>query len=630
MAQAIAHKAAVIRELKRIGKLKREFRKSTEQSDDTSVAKQQHATEASTAVLSQSECHLKVMLGDHQYRENNLRDNVAAAIDMLRLSPSKVRREEMIAHCVCLIESERAGGKERFYFYHGCDEVVGFLYQLYTTLYQLLQRDERAAAFRGSNKHFARLQTLAEFMAHYSKGGTQTLDNNEADFNEFALSANVFLFGNHATPTSNSVCYWHNNDVRRTVNLPALLTDFLRHFNVSEQDKEALIQLYEQYVKGSGGVLYQMSMPRDQVAQHAYPAGFMGVQNPYHGEMDVVTAVQTASHDLLQSSQAAKEAREYLCSLQARVFVPPHVPLAVQTVHLQADNKSIDPRLQPRMQVVVESIVQAMLSHSTGRGAALHPGLPLQSVAKSLYDEAGLDLAKEDHLASKQSLVEAIVKNEAERVIAILEQAPHLKAVKLPRSFQYIGITQQQLLTPLEMILRHSTLPGSVLERCFGKQWAQELVIDIDTPELLVAVLTRLTADDRLAFVEKCAGVIKHAYELARMLEQLDSAHRLAFAEKCAGVIKHAYELARMLEQLDSAHRLAFADKYAGVIKNGYTLARMLEQLDSVHRLAFVKMKLAVVDSDGQLDKVLALLQPTEHTAVREAYEQHHRRSSPS
>src|SRR3990167_9404593 len=229
-----------------------------------------------------------------------------------------------------------------------------------------------------------------------------------------------------------------------------------------------------------------------------------------------------------------------------------------------------------------------MLSHSTGRGAALHPGLPLQSVAKSLYDEAGLDLAKEDHLASKQSLVEAIVKNEAERVIAILEQAPHLKAVKLPRSFQYIGITQQQLLTPLEMILRHSTLPGSVLERCFGKQWAQELVIDIDTPELLVAVLTRLTADDRLAFVEKCAGVIKHAYELARMLEQLDS-----------------------------AHRLAFADKYAGVIKNGYELARMLEQLDSVHRLAFVKMKLAVVDSDGQLDKVLALLQPTEHTAVR-------------
>lgn len=88
--------------------------------------------------------------------------------------------------------------------------------------------------------------------------------------------------------------------------------------------------VYERHVKGSGGVLYQIKLPAAEVAAKVYPAGGMGLLNPYKGKRDLCSALEEARQDLLSANAAtAADAASYLCHLQARVFVPPHQALVM-------------------------------------------------------------------------------------------------------------------------------------------------------------------------------------------------------------------------------------------------------------------------------------------------------------
>ena len=164
-------------------------------------------------------------------------------------------------HGVALIEQERQGGDDNIYFYHACSNSIAFAYDVYTAIYQALQQDTQWSAFRPDSEHFKRFLNINEFVAFYSDHGSHEINNNDKNYNDCALSANVFLFGNHTTNTSCSINYLLKNDVRRQVDMSALFEELLRPFQVSAAEIKRILSLFARHLREQGGRLYQIAMP---------------------------------------------------------------------------------------------------------------------------------------------------------------------------------------------------------------------------------------------------------------------------------------------------------------------------------------------------------------------------------
>ena len=191
--------------------------------------------------LTQSEIHLKVLLGSN-YQEDDLEQNIRCFIEnhlhtnVFSRTALNEEQQQLIQYCVTLIENERKGSADDIYFYHACNNSIAFAYDVYTMLYQSLQQDAKWSAFRPDSEHFRRFLSINEFIAHYSANDTRDINNNDKNYNDCALSTNVFLFGNHLTDTSCSINYLVKNDVRRQVDLSALFTaNAANHFKLPKQ-----------------------------------------------------------------------------------------------------------------------------------------------------------------------------------------------------------------------------------------------------------------------------------------------------------------------------------------------------------------------------------------------------------
>jgi 8-oxo-dGTP pyrophosphatase MutT (NUDIX family) len=451
-----------------------------------------------TPPLSQSELHLKVLLGA-DYIPGDVRANVALAVKTKVPAAVPVEQEDMLIDDLTRLIKTEKEHPDFVYFYHACSRKVAFAYQLYTMIHQILQASDAGNAFRCSNEFFQSFEDIAQLIAHYSHNGTRIIDNNEKDFHEVALSTNVFLFGNHRVPSSNSIVYLLQDSTTRDLNLHILLSSLLGPLGISKTIITKLLTLYEKYSDSNAGALYQMGMPREKVKGMTYPAATQGSLNPYQDHFDLDEIITTLQTKVSEDAYTEEDA-SYILSLQSRIMVPPHELLKTSVVRLEAENTN-DKKLLKIAQNIVLSLLK---TYSTLPLNTLHKKTPLLQIQSGVYEKNLVDRTLKKTPA--EDLAHAIINHRSELILEILKTNPRLKNIRIffPEIRKYVFFSSvmpaDTFTYPLEKMIIDSSFSNAFLAECFGESWIdQGLQLGVNFQQIIQR-FPSFTQSDRPAF----------------------------------------------------------------------------------------------------------------------------------
>jgi 8-oxo-dGTP pyrophosphatase MutT (NUDIX family) len=311
--------------------------------------------------VSQSELHLRVLLGK-DYKPGDPKENIRQFIWTHHNSLTDEEKEKLIDFSTKMISKEKKY-PDKIFFYHSCPAVIGYVYQIYSTIYQILYADPCRFVMRVENDMFHRLLNINEFISHFQALSGQKYDNYAPGYMELAISGNLFVFGNHNIPSSYSVSYMMNNESRAKIDFEKMLSEMLIGFNCKltliAEINQALAELA---ALNKQGVMYQFPLSRPEAEKYAYVAGSVGVLNR-HRELDTLDPSHTINYltNKLSQGTLTSEDCEYLTHLQVRVMLPP--TLSVRDTQVigwlpEPDScQSIKVRLQKLSRVVAASIL---------------------------------------------------------------------------------------------------------------------------------------------------------------------------------------------------------------------------------------------------------------------------------
>ena len=604
--------------LKNKSLLLREFKRTREPKpiDET-------VTRKAKQTLSQSEIHLKAVLAA-DYREGDLAANVRSfVVKYYDYIQNGADRESLIAKCIALIESEKAGGEDTIYFYHACNNKITFVYDVYTALYQALQANDQWSAFRPDSEHFKKFANIHEFIAFYSEQGKVEINNNAKHYNDCALSANVFLFGNHHHDTSSSIHYLVDNGVRRGVDLMALFTNILHLFHVSTEEVLRLLTVFNTRAKNYSGSLYQISMPAEQARHMSYAAKSLGVLNEFQGSHDLVTILQTLQTQDLSPGETLK----FVTQLQARVLVPPLLPLQVKVVKWRDIPAEEEAAYQRELRQCVGYIFDIMLRHHS----SYHEFNSNTAMIKVLPDILAANQLSLTTNMSDVVLVRAILTNDAESVRTILRTFPEFKSQEITFPRAYIGdqsemrAQQEMRMTPIQMILMHSTLPIDIISEAYGKRWIETMsVIKVEKISQLLAMLAKVSENDRQDFFDHCEMQSDENGNIWRVIDMLPLDHQVPFATKHLEVMiresiphKHFEDI---VDLLPPETRLAFVNAHLAQLKHGSDMGYVLTKFAADDRLAFATQHADLIQDGADLSRVVAALPEQQQFAFAMRY----------
>ena len=572
-----------------------------------------------SARLTQSELHIKTILG-LDYHHDDLAGNVRQFVNRHYARHTCLRedrkKEFLITSAIALIENERRGGEELFYFYHGCNNRIAFAYDIYTALYQALQANEQTAAFRPDSEHFKRFKSMREFVAFYSHRGTKTIDNNDANFNDCALSTNVFLFGNHDVSTSSSIHYLIENDVRREVDLEGLFSSLLQPFHVAPAEIKRLLALFSSYASKRGGSLYQIAMTKEQAQIMAYPAAGMGKMNELEMVRDLPCIVQALQNRDLSDMQT----REYITNLQARLLVPPHLPLQVTTMKWSDVTTEQSHQYQQGLQHCVDLIMDLILRHHNplfnhhGQSGVLKV-LPLVLAENQLSTSSKV---------SGNVLARAIMANDEDTVYRILNNYPEFRWRRLSIPAQYIHNNRIKIrdnrMEPLPMIIHHSKIRLDQAIELYGWESVKKQIecfyhAHFNAFDFGEHIISRLPEKIRLRHVEKYLKVLCRLDQFFGVLAALPMRDRMAFikmapARTASGTpLINAQNIKKILKLLAPAEKTEFVLSYKYTINTCGVLIKVLKNLPVADR-AEVAVSCGHIDVTTGFVAVMASLLP--------------------
>ena len=593
------------------------------------------------------------MLGDH-YQQDDLAANVRCFVNKYyghhEYLQDITQKKFLIQRCIALIAREKTGGADKIYYYHACNNEIAFAYDVYTSLYQALHADDQWTAFRPDSEHFKRFAGIEEFVAFYSANHSNTINNNDAHFNDCALSTNVFLFGNHETPTSSSIHYFIENDIRRAVNLEELFGNILHPFHASSEEIRRLIKLFNDCGRDQGGTLYQIAVPLDQACAMSYPAGCVGVMNPWRGSRNLPDILQALTVADLQDEQTQK----YVRRLQARLMVPPHLQLGVVSVKWRALPDDQQRAYHHELKKCVDSILDLILRHHTALHD-YHRKTAMIRMLPSVLAENQLSLTA--HM-SDSMLVRAILANDAAQVKKIFTNYPEYKfrEMTIPRAYiatEAADFQPAEKVSTLTMLLLYSSIPLAVIQDCYGDiLMAASHVKLVDTKKLkyrlksmpeslryqfikacdpdvtkidMVKILDWIAPSDQFAFCMQYIDnlLLSHSViiDLADILGVLDINSRLEFARVHYDKIATSSDFGKVLRALPSYCRLEFAMHHEQLILSGEDLGHYLSALEPEDRVGFTMRHQDKIHSGQDIEYIIDRLDDTEKIAFLKNYQ---------
>lgn len=311
--------------------------------------------------VSQSELHLCAVLGEN-YKPKSLRDNIESFLDAQHADLLEADRDHLFKITLQMIEQERRY-PDRIFIYHSCPAAIAYAYEVYSEIYQILYADSDRFAMRVENDLFRQLLTIDEFLAHFINLSGSRFDNYVPGYMELAISANLFVFGKHDTPTSYSIGYMMNNESRSVIDTEAMLNEMLSNFNCDPSLIVGINAAIARFVALSNqGVIHQFSLSKEEAGQYAYSAESMGVLNPHPG-LDTLNPATTINYLRDQHAKGELERDcKYLVDLQVRVMLP--TTLAVRDMRViswrkQPDScRSIKAEIQMLCRQAAESILR--------------------------------------------------------------------------------------------------------------------------------------------------------------------------------------------------------------------------------------------------------------------------------
>jgi len=528
--------------------------------------------------LSPSELHFKAMLGDH-YKKNALAENMHYFYNhyLIDTLPKLVNIKEswLLSNLNQLLQIEKEQNEHYFHFYHACDSKVAFAYFVFTKIYTRLRAQDNWAVFRASKQAFKNFPTIQEFIAYHSKQGEEEINNDKNHFNDCALATNIFLNGNHETPSSCSIHYLISNKSRRIIDLKALLLNILQPFSVSDTVISQLLKIYEEEAKAAGGVLFQMGIPKENVRVLTYPAGSLGVIKLYKGIQDLDTILLELEKDL--DNENKELAIEYIKRFQVRVILPPSQFLKINKI-TQFETKE-DYLSDQFLDGIVYTILQNINNLNIDM---LDEQAPLLRILNHVYQANEVNATA----INTSILAKALWSKNEELVKNILVRFPEMKNSSVPLLPEYITndssdeeLLSNHPLTPLEIMLRKN-YSLALIEYCFDTHWWRTLSENVlRQPELFLLALTKMPAEERLEFVTRYCSYITEGSQLRPILKALPNSDRLTFANRHKEIIKETRDLRGILKKLNIEDRLRYASQFDNILDNGYSISAVMSQL---------------------------------------------------
>jgi len=410
--------------------------------------------------LSQSEFHLQVILGDN-YQHNNLSHNIEAAWDKLRSwnvidepLPDKIKIK-----LTSLIETEKAH-PDQIYFYHACDEQIGFVYFIYSSIFHWLKINNEGLTLRIFNTFLSSYPDIQSFIAAYSIDGQ--INNFQDNYRENAISANLFLFGNHRSNTSCSLAYLVKNKTRTPINLPLLLEKSLRPLSVSSDTINKIVQLFNTHVKGVGGRLYQISLDKESACKLSYIAGINGTLNPYEHTHDTNIVLRTLMEKGSQGN-LSKADTEYIRSVQARVLVPSTPFPTYQTLRYTKIPQIHSQTFYQEMNQIVMSICWSLLHTLPDKITMSASSIPLMKIQDEIYKLNSLPPLIESNI---YSVDQTKTKNIPKAFEAILRDHPQFTKAYLS---EFIEKNSIQAL--IKLFLINPDISEASITSYYGEDW---------------------------------------------------------------------------------------------------------------------------------------------------------------
>ncbi|WP_028388850.1 NUDIX domain-containing protein [Legionella fairfieldensis] len=548
--------------------------------------KRKNTTESnpvSSISLSQSELYLKAFLGNG-YQADCLKANIRNFFNQFYKNVrynkfSTEQQESLITQCMQLIAEEKKHSEDYFYAYHACDSKVAFAYRVFSALYEVLQAQDNWKVFRASQYPFKNFPTLHDFLAHYSPSG-HDVTNYDDTYPDCVLSANLFLFGNHTEDSSCSISYLLDDRTNQSMDLEALFQNIFQPFNISQEEINSLLTLYDREAKTQGGALYQIGIPKRQVPEVIHPATGRGGINAYAGLTDVTDIVTRLQEDLF--SENASKALNYMEKIQARIFCPPSMCLKINEISLQ--------EVKISFKRSINNLIYAILKNSNELNKdQLDNKSSLLRILPSIYQTNQV----EGFSANEHSLAKAIVKEDIVLVKMILKYFPELKDSKLKIPKEYVGdfsSSSSTSIAPLAMMVTRSKFTDEILSQCYEKEWWKLLpVLSVTNFDVLTATLKKIPDSEKLVMATNNRPIITNGWRLSCILNNLLIEDRLQFAKNNEDKINNDYELHQVLKELSSTDRFNFTTYHREKIKEGINFKDILLTLTKKERLNFIE-----------------------------------------
>jgi len=364
--------------------------------------------------ISQSELHLNTLLSSEQIKLP-LEDKIKIVIDKYfnHLVDDEKKKKRLTDISTALIKEEKEN-PDYLYFYHGSNNIIGFVYHINTLIYKALSGRAQQTIFRLNALLIKKFSDVTHFMESYSKNGR--IHNYDKGYMDVALSTNLFVFGNHQNDTSCSIQYMTKNGVRKQLSLKTIFDDYFYEFNIDKKILTKLIALYETYFKAAGGMLYQIKIHKNTVPNIAYAAGGFGMANPYRDTLEPVAVL-----DMLRKEKELQGRDvDYIQSLQARLMAIPDKMEQVITYPWQKDTDIIYSNQANNLQRIANEIANTILNHFEKDTSDMVHDNAFLTISQQLLTAHNINLS----LSPERSLIKAMAEKDTATVINIV--AKHL------------------------------------------------------------------------------------------------------------------------------------------------------------------------------------------------------------
>ncbi|HAT7071484.1 TPA: NUDIX domain-containing protein [Legionella pneumophila] len=593
-------------------------------------------------ILSQSELHLKAVMGDDFHIQESTAENIKRFLDIHYKGLSEEEKQRLINQAAEMIQYEK-DHPERVYFYHGTNSDIAYAYAVYTAIYQILAANSDIGALRMDNPLFHKCLTVEEFISHFkviSESGK--VSNYDSGYMESAISANLFLFGSHNVEGSNTIEYYTNNESAAKTNLQNMLSASVQSMGVGVGIINQLIALAKEFPYQGQGALYQVSIPLDVVDKYAYAAAPGGRLNPLLTESGETTNIS----QLLNEMTRGRVDKQYIETLQARVMSPPDAPITTRDYHWgNPVNQEMQDNFNHKIEKLAENIVFDIMKHQNQLNK-LNSKLPLMRNLRDVYKQAGLNIGS--NKITDELVIQLLESGDFESIKRITETHPEFKEKLIKSnkiSYSNRDSSKNESKTLLERLLttpngqqtliaiygekfyegRLDKLPFISVFFAIEKSNRMQFAIDhqdkIKDANTLILILNTLPDDKKFDFADKLKHIINDHYDLGDVLKSLPLEQRLNFASQFRSKINSQYVLTSILSKLPENQRFDFAKEYKHNIKDAVDLYAVSSIIPDKQRLAFIMLSQNIINDITDVARIMSVIPDNERSLFASMHE---------